>query len=885
MKKYLSALAALALLFACTPEQNNPDNQGPDKPSGGDDKPASQLQVQCVTGEASDITTSSAKLSGSATISNAKDANGKSCFYYSATRGDANALKGGSKADSGSVAADGGSFVATLSGLDSETTYYYVAAVTIDGQETFGDVKSFSTAEVPKGPTVTGTATDVTEWSAVLTAYANPTPEMGAVVMGILYSTEENPTLENGTLLTSKEVDSNNMYTISATGLASNTTYYYKSTLEYYSGVVRSGDVKSFTTKAIDASVTTFEATEILTDCAILNGKVVVNSSEDLPVESKGFRISLDESTLDGLMANGWWSGDGGVIQEDGRYSLDLKWEWVFLDRKYLINTPFHYVACAKVYDTYFYGDVMVASTPNIVTVVTGDATVSSYTTVELEGSGSYNCRQFLDTDYSLVGSLYYSTTETTTDGLYKNGEVAMGEYDSSDDGTYLSETCTIDNLKPNAKYYYAFMITSRFLGWKPFWGEVKTFETTSNPATSISLDQTELTLFPGETATLSATVLPEDSSDKVQWSSSDEAIATVKDGEVTAVALGEATITAKAGEKTADCVVTVALPASDANAIVVRYYGCRALGTHTDINIYADNQIVSVSGFGVAALKKNWHSATAVVSGVAYKLEAIDGASFSGHQYGNYYWTWAFKDSYVEAALKNASNEPVTIIMTDVNGGKYNLIYKENQSSSYSYYHYGDEEPPKAVDLGLSVKWATWNLGAAKPEDYGDYYAWGETEPKENYSWSTYKWGTSETSLTKYNTDSVYGTVDNKTVLEPEDDVAHVKLGGKWRMPTDAEWTELRTKCTWTWVTNYNGSGINGRLVKATNGNSIFLPAAGYRGGTNLGKAGSDGFYWSSSLNTDRPSHTWYVYFHSGKVYRYGTARYNGQSVRPVSE
>ena len=407
--------------------------------------------------------------------------------------------------------------------------------------------------------------------------------------------------------------------------------------------------------------------------------------------------------------------------------------------------------------------------------------------------------------------------------------------------------------------------------------------------ATSLSLDKNSLNLFIGDTETIAATVLPENTTDQLTWSSSDEAIATVQDGVVTAVAAGTATITATAGEKTADCVVTVVLPASDANAIVVRYYGCRALGTHTDINIYADNQIVSVSGFGVTTLKKNWHSATAVVSGVEYKLEATDGASFSGHQYGNYYWTWAFKDSYVEAALKNASNEPVTIIMTDVNGGKYYLIYKENQSSSYSYYRYehGGEESPKAVDLGLSVKWATCNLGAAKPEDYGDYYAWGETEPKEDYSWSTYKWCSgSSSTLTKYNTSSSWGTVDNKTVLEPEDDVAYVKLGGNWRMPTDAEWSELRTKCTWTWTTNYNGTGVKGQIVTATNGNSIFLPAAGYRSVTSLYNAGSLGYYWSSSLNTDYPYYAWRVYFDSDNVLRssYGD-RCSGQSVRPVTE
>ena len=207
---------------------------------------------------------------------------------------------------------------------------------------------------------------------------------------------------------------------------------------------------------------------------------------------------------------------------------------------------------------------------------------------------------------------------------------------------------------------------------------------------------------------------------------------------------------------------------------------------------------------------------------------------------------------------------------------------------------------PAGAVDLGIvmtrtdgttyKLYWAKSNLSdkglCANPEDYGDYYAWGETEPKENYAWSTYKFGTSSSGpFSKYNTISSYGSIDNKTVLEPEDDVAHVKLGGKWRMPTDAEWTELSTKCTWTLTTNYNGTGVNGRIVTATNGNSIFLPAAGYRNGTDLNNAGSGGYYWSSSLNTVFLNNAWYVDFNSGNVDRYGSNRYYGRSVRPVSE
>ena len=189
-----------------------------------------------------------------------------------------------------------------------------------------------------------------------------------------------------------------------------------------------------------------------------------------------------------------------------------------------------------------------------------------------------------------------------------------------------------------------------------------------------------------------------------------------------------------------------------------------------------------------------------------------------------------------------------------------------------------------EAIDLGLSVKWASFNLGALSPEDYGEYYAWGETGPKDNYNWSTYIWcNGSDTTLTKYNNTSSYGTVDNKTVLEPDDDAAHVALGGKWRMPTDEEWTALRTQCTWVWTSNYNGTGVAGMIVTATNGNSIFLPAAGYRSDTHLGDHGSNGFYWSSSLYRVYPGVAWYVGFYSGTVYRSNYLRYHGHSVRPV--
>ena len=189
-----------------------------------------------------------------------------------------------------------------------------------------------------------------------------------------------------------------------------------------------------------------------------------------------------------------------------------------------------------------------------------------------------------------------------------------------------------------------------------------------------------------------------------------------------------------------------------------------------------------------------------------------------------------------------------------------------------------GGETPStmEYVDLGLSVKWAKCNLGASKPSGYGDYYAWGETEPKPNagYSWETYKWGT-EDNLTKYN------DTDGKTILDPADDAATAKLGSSWRMPTSAEFKELLDNCTWTWTTQ---DDVNGYEVKSKkNGNSIFLPAAGIRIDSGRNGNGNLGGYWSSSLYTADTATAQHLYFNSDEFDWYSNYRFCGLSVRPV--
>ena len=184
-------------------------------------------------------------------------------------------------------------------------------------------------------------------------------------------------------------------------------------------------------------------------------------------------------------------------------------------------------------------------------------------------------------------------------------------------------------------------------------------------------------------------------------------------------------------------------------------------------------------------------------------------------------------------------------------------------------------------VDLGLSVKWAKYNVGATTETGYGDYFAWGETtgynEGKTNFAsdWSNYYFGT-QSSFTKY-------TGSDYTVLQKEDDAAYAALGGKFRMPTKAEIDALLALSK-KWVTNYNGSGINGYTFTG-NGNTLFLPAAGYRNSTSFYGAGSHGYYWSSSLYTGYPNRAWLLYFRSGGANAYDSVRSNGFSVRAVSE
>ncbi len=298
--------------------------------------------------------------------------------------------------------------------------------------------------------------------------------------------------------------------------------------------------------------------------------------------------------------------------------------------------------------------------------------------------------------------------------------------------------------------------------------------------ATSVIVAPEEISLVLGETGTLKATVLPADATDAVVWSSSDESVATVDKGVVTALSVGKADITVICGEFSATCALSVVLPAG-----------------------------------------------------------AVD----------------------------------LGIVMKREDGSTYKLYLAECNLSESGF--------------------------VSSQEEFGGYFAWGETkveysslnpltwkeENEHHYYWTSYKWckGTDNT-LTKYNTNSEYGAVDNKTSFRDydyEDDAARKILGGVWRTPSEAEWLELLAKCTWEWTSQ---NKVTGSKVTGPNGKTVFLPAAGHIDYDQLRNVQSYGEYLSSTLVTDNPRRSPKLYFDLYGNHRMFTSyRSSGFSVRPV--
>ena len=386
-----------------------------------------------------------------------------------------------------------------------------------------------------------------------------------------------------------------------------------------------------------------------------------------------------------------------------------------------------------------------------------------------------------------------------------------------------------------------------------------------------ITLSEESISVEKGGSKPLSVIFNPSNATDKpaVTWLSSNPAVATVSDGIVTGVGAGQADISAKAGNFYASCKVTVTV-------------------TLTGIQLQKEVSI--------------YRGETATLTAT---LEPSDATADI---------TWESSDETI-----------VTVSKGELTGVAVGTATVTAKAGNFKAECSVTILPPKgAVDLGMELTradgttyklyWAECNLGAEKPEDYGDYYAWGEVEPyyssqdpltwkdgkSAGYDWASYKWcNGASNKLTKYclkaNTDcwNGEGSPDGKTVLDPEDDAAHVQLGGKWRMPTLKEMEALlalKSNEDYTWEEFGEVAGV--RITRKSTGAVLLLPAAGYRDNTSVLTAKLACQYWSSTgfLGGSYlgPYDATVLFFRKGATIGSGTAydpRYRGFSIRPVTE
>ena len=414
---------------------------------------------------------------------------------------------------------------------------------------------------------------------------------------------------------------------------------------------------------------------------------------------------------------------------------------------------------------------------------------------------------------------------------------------------------------------------------------------------TGITLSQTTVNMQPSGTVTLTATVLPEDADNKtLAWESSNESVAMVSTGGiVTAIGEGSCVITCSAVDGSgvkAECQVTVTEQAATQTGETLNVVRETDLGyspTFAHVDFSAAKTYLGVNEVTTDMLFIINPDNSEVPPEVWFPYDGWFNGDGSATRWGS------STNSMICVKFFNAITDGQFEIC-DMNGAdKVGKTYTTRwalkaNGKTYTYtinVTFVEDLPHEYVDLGLpsGTLWATCNVGANSPEEYGDYFAWGETAPKDYYDWSTYKWyNGSYDTMTKYCIHTEYdgdnGFTDGKTELDPEDDAAAVNWGGSWRMPTFEQMRELLDNCTREWTTQ---GGVNGILVTGPNGSTIFLPAAGGRWYDELDYAGAEGYYWSRSLETDSSDYAWILFFSSLGWYLPSSDRSIGLSVRPV--
>ena len=721
--------------------------------------------------------------------------------------------------------------------------------------------KSASCAVTIKEKTVvvTGEATNISCRNARLSGKANiPQTTATNLSFGVLYATSSGVLLGSATQLEAKDYDASFNFSIDTGVLEPETTYYYRGYI-IQNDEVEYGETKSFKTLALSSMIQTLDVSDIVPEEATLNAKLDLTDCYYSNIEY-GFELTPDGGQVRTLTANNL---------------ADMAFS--YRDETLVNNTGYSYAAFVKIDGILYKAEPKTFTTKSIQASVTAEASEIQCNSATI--SGSLNVQS--EGSFSKSAVVYYSSSESTLEGLRSNGTrktLALGEDDSYN--------AALSSLSSSTSYNYVVVAKVDDV---EFVSEVKSFKTLTIQA-SVTAEASDVQC---KSATISGslTVQSEGSfykSATVYYSSSESTLEGLK---------------FYGTKKTLTLIADGSYSATLSSLSSSTSYNYVVVAKIDDVEFVSE-----VKSFKTLTIQA---SVTAEASDVQCKSATISG-SLTVQSEGSFYKSATVYYSSSESTLEGLKFYGTKKTLTLIADGSYSATLSSlSSSTSYNYVvvakvddvefvsaigNFSTLTPPSgSVDLGLSVLWASCNLGASKPTEYGDYYQWAGTKDVSDtgiyLDWSNcpYHSGSSYSSgWKKYNTISYYGIVDNKTVLESMDDVASVVLGGKWRMPTDAEWSELcnTDNCSWAWTSI---DGVNGYKVQSKKSgytdNWIFLPAAGCRSYDLLSSVGSYGNYWSSSLFTDTPSLAYIMYFSLDGIYRHYYDRYVGRSVRPVSE
>ena len=802
-----------------------------------------------------------------------------------------------------------GNFSATIEGLDALTAYSYFAFVHVDDKSFFGAECHFSTTQPPVTYN-TGDATSVSATTAILNGtvnYYDPNDE--SVKFKFFYHTDAN--VFNGKSV-APTYDGNISMTASVSDLEDYTTYFYALAVKQGEGEYISHNVSSFKTLPV---VVTLDNATATSNSVALSGTC-----------SKGITVAGFAVRKNGTSS---YTQYGAYVDEDGNFSATIDG----LDAA----TTYSYYGFVKADNQTFVGETLTFTTeqpqlqlcpdnnhPHLIDLGLPSGTKWACCNVgasKPDDYGGYYDFGEISTapTQSQMEELINNTVSQWTEFNGVNGRIFIGIngrtiflpdagyywHDGThwdQDGCYWSSTYIghVEGVEP------PLAIELRFgLNWNVFCAtkgcheggyiqsvrpvqsgiQVTTGDATDINTTSVRLNGTVENL---ELATEDVILAFLYSPDEDILNSSD-----YKTIEVTNDSEGNLTTEISGLTDCTTYYYAAAYKLGDADYVLGEIKSFTTI--NEDVNVTTiENPEVTINSATLQGF------CSTEVNNVGFFVK-MDGEA----EYTQY-----------EAYSDESGNFSATIDGLDLETQYVYYAYAQANEQTYKGEEYSfttkslcpDDHHPHMIDLGLpsGTKWACCNVGATKPEEYGNYYAWGETTPKSYYDWTNYKYGTGEdgrpeypdnTDFTKYCNNSEYGLngfCDGKITLESSDDAATVNWGDRWRMPLMKEQQELVEKCEWSKVSL---SGINGRLATGSNGNAIFLPAAGFKYNyypNDTGEPGFYGNYWSASIDTTVPANscqaadmnfedTQYGYMIEWRYYR--GSRCAGESVRPVAK